>query len=385
MGNQPTGSLYLRTDKGCYYAGETVTGTIYVYLPVPFAGNTLVLKVRGKEETYYVVEVPINDPNQDPNRPREQRYRKEYHSGRNVFYNHRIPVYVWNGAYAQPGQYSFPFAFTLNNFLPGTFALEEEEFRGHIDYELAAELETWEPKKTNPIYNSIPMAIREPLKQAVSTLQGEMTSNLSTWCCVSQGVSHIKCAFERNAYAPGETANILCEVDNSQCKLAVKNLRASLKCRISLQDSAGDHKERTEAVFSRDFDGVAALQSAIGDQRRSYSIPLVNNQTHKAFLPSTNGQLIKCTFTLEVLADMEGCTCCAQHPKVEVPVTIFAPMVTFDLPPPPADWHPQTMQVANLVINDAAMMAASTMAVAAGMAGGMANVQMNVGMNIDKN
>jgi len=44
---------------------------------------------------------------------------------------------------------------------------------------------------------------------------GEKIVNAKTWCCISQGTSHIKVFFERNSYLPGETAQIVAEVDNS--------------------------------------------------------------------------------------------------------------------------------------------------------------------------
>ena len=56
------------------------------------------------------------------------------------------------------------------------------------------------------------LVIREPLKKDVNQMMGQMTVPVTTWCCINQGSSHIKCYFERNAYAPGETANVICEV-----------------------------------------------------------------------------------------------------------------------------------------------------------------------------
>lgn len=42
-----------------------------------------------------------------------------------------------------------------------------------------------------------------------------MIKDVKICCCFSKGESKIKSYFEYNSYMPGETANIITEVDNS--------------------------------------------------------------------------------------------------------------------------------------------------------------------------
>ena len=58
MGNNlpasPFGNIYLKTNNPFYCAGENVTGEIYLNLTESFPGNTIYLKIKGKEECEFM-------------------------------------------------------------------------------------------------------------------------------------------------------------------------------------------------------------------------------------------------------------------------------------------------------------------------------------------
>lgn len=62
-----------------------------------------------------------------------------------------------------------------------------------------------------------------------------MKKNTKTWCCIDNGESSIKCYFENNAYLPGEKANVVTEIDNSKCNLAIKEIKGELIKKIRLE------------------------------------------------------------------------------------------------------------------------------------------------------
>ena len=51
----------------------------------------------------------------------------------------------------------------------------------------------------------------------------------------------------------------------------------------------------------------------------------IGDSNERVLQPSTNGTLVKSLYSLSTTAVLGGCTCCAQHPYVKVPINIVAP------------------------------------------------------------
>lgn len=49
-----SGSVFVQFDKPFYFAGDTVTGTVYLNIQSQFPGNTIKLKVKGWETAIWV-------------------------------------------------------------------------------------------------------------------------------------------------------------------------------------------------------------------------------------------------------------------------------------------------------------------------------------------
>lgn len=69
-----------------------------------------------------------------------------------------------------------------------------------------------------------------------------MEAHVTSCCCIDQGTTCIECFFERNAYTPGEDANMYCKVDNTQGKSAVQSVDVSLVNEICYTSSEGHKK-----------------------------------------------------------------------------------------------------------------------------------------------
>lgn len=57
----------------------------------------------------------------------------------------------------------------------------------------------------------------------------EMEANVKSCCCCDQGITRIKCFFEKNGYQPGEEAKMYCVVDNKEGKATVERVSVALK------------------------------------------------------------------------------------------------------------------------------------------------------------
>jgi|ETNmetMinimDraft_14_1059893.scaffolds.fasta_scaffold157777_1 hypothetical protein len=89
------------------------------------------------------------------------------------------------------------------------------DWSADVYYELEVELETNRGDIVRCLEYKQDLVLRENIHRVVETISKSMTAQVKTWCCIGKGTSSIKCRFEANAYAPGETANIMTEIDNS--------------------------------------------------------------------------------------------------------------------------------------------------------------------------
>ena len=81
-------------------------------------------------------------------------------------------------------------------------------------------------------------------------------------------------------------------------------------------------------VHKMQVEGLAPGQQANGANCLKIIIPLINSLNKLAdqtLNPSTNGSIVKCSYTLKTKSVMDGCTCCSSEPAVEVPIVILCP------------------------------------------------------------
>lgn len=73
---------------------------------------------------------------------------------------------------------------------------------------------------------------------------------------MDQGTSKIECFFEKNAYAPGEDANIHCVLDTKESKVDVTNVTVQLINTITYTSSNNRSKSFSNKLFTRSFKGL---------------------------------------------------------------------------------------------------------------------------------
>ena len=345
------GNIYLKTTNPFYYAGENITGEVYLNLFKSYPAKSLFLKVKGKEfcrwdeqETEWINE---------PNGQRRAITKTIHRIGEKEFFSHKFPIWKWDNE-IPPGQYCFPFSMILNNTLPGTFFEDEGHFQGRIRYKAKVEMipeHHFEHIKKMKYHQDL--IIREPIKNPqLYNVPQENVVNSKTWCCIDQGVSKIKCFFEKNTYCPGESANVITEIDNSLCSLPVRSLNMRLLMHIRLRDHNGREKFIEETINSVDVPGLGPRETAINEQRKLAGLLLTNQRRNRQIQPSTSGNIVRCEYFLSVKTILDGVTCCAADPEVRIPLTVFAPpLMNFNQVQAPLNWQPQMMPVYNCVFD----------------------------------
>lgn len=370
-------NCFVRTDKPVYVSGETVTGTINLNCTRQFPSSGVFLIVKGVERCKWVERRTRQIPDgRDENG--NQRYRtEEYfveHTGRNRFFDARIPVYSYQN-YCMPGQYSFPFQFQLPAGLPGTFAESGRRwgttYEAETSYFITGDVHCADGSE---IRHQQRLIVYEKLMTDIQAVALEKTANIYVCCCINRGSVHMESTFDKNAYVSGETAQVVCKVQNNSTS-DITAIKTKLRRRIVLRSDSGTTFSKVETLNQGTYGGVAKAEEVqengdsallanehsggaekpqtalVGTESGDRHVPVnLSCRDFAALQPTTNGQLITCNYWVEV----DACVTCSAGISLELPVTIYEPQPASWEVPVPQGWNPQRFDTAQVVIPSAA-------------------------------
>jgi hypothetical protein len=187
---------------------------------------------------------------------------------------------------------------------------------------------------------------------AISNQKQEMEAHVKSCCCCDQGITRIRCFFEKNGYAPGEEAKMYCVLDNKEGKAAVERVSVTLKNEITYISRDNHRRQRTVTLFDNSFSGLEPGQE--GERDQVVRIQNFNNKMNPMDInPTTSkGAHLKSTYYLQVEAVLSAsCTCCSQLPVVRQPVLIFPWIPVNNIFNAPSNWNPEVMETVNLKMN----------------------------------
>lgn len=360
------GSVFVSLDSDTYQPGDTVQGNVYAYIKQPYPGDKICLKVKGKEYTKWIDKEART--RQKPDGMTETYYVDVHRESEIVNIKSVVTIYDWvRGAVLPPGQFTFPVQFVIPKGVPSSFFMRQGTAVGEIRYSVEAFIE---PEHGNypKIKHKRPIIIKQGLQGSVQTRELSINKKVSTCCCCAKGSVSMKTYFEKDAYAPGETARVVTEIDNSQCQLKVTNISFSLYQNVTLR-AQGHVKSFNFPIRNLSLGSVEPGQSFVGDQRKEASLTLpgplegnakgfkgsndiqnFNLDPTQAISPSTNGQTVDSAFSLVVSCGMDGCICDAL-PATSLPIQVYSVLQQKIMAPiAPPGWNPQTMPTANLSI-----------------------------------
>ena len=343
------GDIYFKIDKTSYYAGDTVSGSIYINLRQSYPGNKLFLKFKGKE----TVHIALEDESKDDG------IYHMYSDSRNLL-KFNMPVYSWETLI--PGQYVIPFAFSLPFELAPSFYQQGNCYAGLIEYKMEAFIQPFNEKDPKLKYKE-KMTIRESVKNAQEKKQSEITTKLECCCCCPKGSNHLKVNFEKNYYSSGETANVAIELNNSQSNLSNEKIVFALKQNLRLTAKNKTYwttlpivKDKLPGVKAHTLSNAGSLKITLPengvngpliDMKNPKKFELMNLPQETKFLSSsTQGSLITSHYFLEVSCPMGGC--CTLAPKIECPIEIYYPESKYPDLNAPHGWSPETLPVVNI-------------------------------------
>ena len=344
MGNTITsddsyGKIIIMTQKKKYIAGEQVNGWVNISLLKPFPSSELFLLIKGKEKTKVIDKKKSNI---SKNGTTTKYYvRKE----KNIFYEHSFPIYRFNSSFVNPGQYSFPFSFTLGEHLPGSFEYTWNsngyEPYGKITYNITAGFKDYNSSTT--FYDKFDIIVDQKMQNGDNYLMPKpFEADVGGYCFTSHGNFKLAAVFSNDRYLVGDLAQMSIALDATRANTDIKNIKCELimETIVTAQGKTNVHNSIVESVV---LPGIAKGTARVNEN----SIPVQLNITTKGELQATAlGTLVKNKFKLRILGEVDGCVCYSDNPHTSLPVWIynknFGPQslpVMNDLIP---NWQPQT-------------------------------------------
>jgi len=360
--NNGVGNLFLQTDKSAYMGGETVTGKLYLNLFNQYPGNKVFLKLKGKEFCAFT-QTQSQSYTENENGVQVTKHRDidvPYDETREVI-KMIVPMLSW--AVLLPGQYTIPFAFMLPADLPSTFHQEGNKYIGDISYVLTAIMEP-PMSGQKKIKHKQAFVVRQPIKSAMQGVGSDVKNELKCCGCQSMGSVTLKAKFEKNFYAPGEVAQVILQLDNTESKAANEAINFSLKQKLTMKakgkeetkDFVKVQRSLTEgvpvgAVSDSNFIALNLPPFKAEEWSPIKTIDLLKHlqslkDNNDVLNSATRGKFITSEYYLEVACPMNGC--CLNIPAISCPIEIYYPDIQLTQPQIPQGWAPQEMGVVNL-------------------------------------
>ena len=362
------GTLYVQTDKPSYFAGEEITGTLFLNLQETYPADKIKIKIKGKERTLLIWFEDMGPgphhhhppPDRRPpwDRPHGPPRRRMEHIEREdapcIYHVHTV-FDAKAGGPMPPGQYSFPFSFKLPLNIPGTFHHVEQNLSASIRYTIEGFIETVGNLAPRIKYKSR-FTVRQPPMVSGDSVGGKSTTKVvCCGCCLPYGTVDIRANFEKNVYQPNETARAQIEVDNSHSSVDLKDIRLELRQTITIK-ARYRTETRTQVVasstglnFLRSKEKSTILQESMVlppspnvKDIFNFDIGFIKNAPmfSKQFISSTTtGKLIQSTFVLNVRATSDAL--CTNDPEVNTPCHIIYPDYQLPIWQKPPEWHPK--------------------------------------------
>ena len=363
MGNQSSSNIgvLLTFDKPYFYSGDTISGNLYLNLDYSHDISNISLTLVGKENTNWI---PSSAGIEDRNRAKAARdegsvaldifLQPIIKSGEKFIFSMFSSLGAIN---ASSGQYTFPFQFLLPQGLPSSFEYINEDINASICY--YAELKV--NRRSSPdltFYKGF--NIRQP-PTSLNYSQEQNSSGEISDCCSSKGKASFRAGVSGSSFTWGDVAKCFMEINNTECQLNVKSIKATLTQKINIKNNSGETDYITRFICDVEVPvQCMATQTATSsiELRLSNSnnptIQYSNRSINKTIYDSPSaieklnstvkGNLISNEYFVVAEVLYDGVRCCDGPQSINFPVIIYPEPIPTDYTSfRPHNWNPQIM------------------------------------------
>lgn len=323
MGNKDSkGGLLLTCESVSVYAGDEITGHIYLQLNSKIKKKvTLSLVFSGSEAIEW--NSGILDMKKD-----KKRFKKE-----------KKIVFEWESGLHQ-GQYDFPFSFLLDSKLIPSFSIKEKSYGAKIEYFLHAVV----LGKDSKLKNSVNIEILG--QGATERVPLGLYKELKFKQCCQKQVIHLKGQLNSNIYFSDENLTYELTYSSQKSTQSLKDIEVSLVRKLLLKSSDGS-RFFTKSLFTK------SLRNLKNNQTFSGTFALKNDCESLSKGKTLKSRLISCIYFFRISHSTDS-TCSQLLEPFENELTIFSNK-SFMIPiqvQAPDDWNPQSFPLSRMSFKD---------------------------------
>jgi len=363
MGNSSC-TLVLRADGNlCYSSGDTVVGRIYLSVNDPNGVSCQSLNIHfcGKESAvvHYTTDETVEQGNAHGNNHRHTESRDHYESNQIDVLNFDVPIHTpLQGRFA-PGQYEFPFQFTIPPNIPSSMMCRNGESHCSVQYQIKAYFRRQSNSSftLNPLRRFNNTTSSETQNVTIFGHDASVTSHhqedtlhfpsesydINACCCRRMG--HMQLAATLNSFGlqvvPCNPRSYTVTFTlRNESKIDVQKVQMELIEQIAWRPRSREHNER-ETMVTQVLDGKtmaswrplnvrATSLSGSGDSPYT-PLGAASNEDTAIFtftVPniarnSFNGTLIRVTHFMRLQVKTDKC--CTTNPEISADVNICRP------------------------------------------------------------
>jgi hypothetical protein len=350
------GGIMIYLDQPSYRPGDVVLGNVYINMAQSFSTSCLELILKVEQYTSFTEEKFTDFGLRKDSETRYEGYKKLYHS--------KAILAKFTQSLISPGQYQYPFSFTLPPNLPGSFEYYDEFNTAYVTYILEARLGTL--NSTNEIKNSTLIIVNQPLQSLGVSGFRENTAKLKSWCCFPRGTSTLRVSLPKANFYTNDKVIANCEFDNLKTSLDGKNIKVTLIQNIVLKDNYGRIKQLNRHLSNLNYRNIYPHREV---SKFILEIPLMdydnptlkyldkcdhinllkNSDLVSHLQASIYSDFINCTYTLKMITAYDTHFMTSRTPEVLIPLAIYIPDVRVDIEQYiPRDWNPNVFASTNV-------------------------------------
>lgn len=315
--------ISIRTNKGEYFGGETIYGTVYLWICSPTSGKGIKLKFKGYEKCEWEYTKQVSKENDDGSIGWEEVQGKV--KGDKKFFKTEFQLVEYTDG-IPIGHYSYPFQYTLQQDIPGTFKMkgktsnfnDSNDWEADVKYKVKAELAMHD--SGGKLKATQPLVILNDLRGQANQPETHVKEGTVRLCfCIPRGNVALEARLDSNVYEAGKTARVHVKVRNDS-SVDIENFALKLMQVIHLRgkdDDTNEHKRvsLTNTVCAEKYEGCKS------EDAKECDIDLPLKAHNGEIQPTTKGAHIQCTYHIDIEMQVSW----APDIEIHAPVILTAP------------------------------------------------------------
>ena len=338
---QVSGYLHIEMETRNFQAGQTIQGTIHVYLTKAIQTNGLFLLFKGEDigmwNAYRSGYQYLNNP----------RYVSHETMGQAPIINKRFPITSFPSGIAGPGQFSHPFSLKLPSNLPGSFHLEYGNVYARITYTVSALIDSSKSDvEPQTVYVQVDQLLPRQIEAMIETQEFPVVAG----CWSRMGVVGIMVGFVKNAVVPGERLDLLVQVDNSHCSQSLRGIEATLYRTVRVTGPTGETFTEKESLRIISFiERIPPGAALLGESCAHIPITIDDYNSDIQDAVSVKSRFIECVYSVGVKALFDKGCCGDDIGEAEKQVVVYSRQLQPIGPRLlPEQWNPMLMPAVSL-------------------------------------